>query len=91
MPDRICLNGRWYMAEDSIRLSDPEARPDPYELLKALCEEYGIDPHKAYRAVRAKELDARMPHGVTRGLRCRRSEFVRWIEEDLMESAERRA
>lgn len=41
-------------------------------------------PHKAYRAVRDGALDARLPAGQTRGLRCRRSEFVRWMEECLL-------
>lgn len=84
MPDRVCINGVWYVAESTLTRPSGEAPPEPWEPLKALCAEYGVDPHKAYDAVRAGELDARMPSGAKRGLRCRRSEFVRWTESRMV-------
>lgn len=83
MYDRITVNGRWYVAEDTLTGIGP---PDegPMVLLKPLCKEYGVDPHKAYAAARAGALDARLPAGSKRGLRVRRSEFRRWYEEELM-------
>lgn len=88
MPDRIEVNGRWYVAVDAL----PERRegPDPYLPLKPMCAEYGIDPHRAYDAVRAGALDAPMPSGASRGRRCRRSEFERWVREGLLRDERRR-
>ena len=83
MPDRLIVNGRCYVAEDAIA-TPVRPEQEPWLPLKALCREYGIEPHKAYRAVRDGALDARLPAGQTRGLRCRRSEFVRWMEECLL-------
>lgn len=85
LPDRLLIDARWYVAEDTIRPSAPQRATEPYELLKRLCTEYGVNCHRAYRAVAEGRLDAPLPHGTTRGRRCRRSEFVRWMEEDLME------
>ena len=89
MPDRIEVNGRWYVAEDAI--AAPRAAPatEPYLPLKRLCEEYGIDPHRAYSAIAAGLLDAPLPNGLTRGRRCRRSEFARWVDEALLGKARR--
>ena len=77
MPDRIQVNGRWYVAEDAL---PRPTRPDdePWEPIKALCREHGVDPHAAYRAIRTGELGARKPNGASRGWRCKRGEFARW-------------
>lgn len=80
MPDRIEVNGRWYVAVDTLP-DRQEGRPDPYQPLKRLCAEHGVDPHRAYDAVRAGALEAPMPSGASRGRRCRRSEFERWVRE----------
>jgi len=82
MPERMCINGLWYVREDALpQPSAPAA--EPWEPLRGLCREYGVDPHAAYAAVRAGDLDARMPNGASRGLRCRRSEFVRWNDSRM--------
>lgn len=83
MPERLEVMGVWYLREDALPTPSAEA-PEPWEPLKALCREHGIDCHKAYDAVRAGELDARMPSGARRGLRCRRSEFARWKEARMV-------
>lgn len=82
MRDRMQIDGRWYIAEDALPRPTAPA-PEPWEPLKALCREYGVDPHAAYAAIRSGELDARIPNGLTRGYRCRRSEFVRWMESRM--------
>jgi len=82
MPDRLQIQGRWYVAEDAIA-----AKPDDHEpwlKMRQLCEEYGVDPHRAYAAIRDGTLDARKPNGCARGYRCRRSEFARWYEEEML-------
>lgn len=81
LPERMQINGRWYVAEDA--LPRPTEAPEPWELLKALCREYGVDPHAAYRARDAGELEARKPRDASRGWRSRRSEFVRWNESRM--------
>lgn len=82
LPDRIKVNGRWYVAEDAVE-REPE-RLDRYVSVKALCAEYDIDPHKAYDAIRDGSLEAVIPSGQVRGRRCLRSEFRRWYEEKVM-------
>jgi hypothetical protein len=82
MPDRVCINGQWYVREDA--LPQPSTAADGrWEPVRALCQEYGVDPHAAYAAAKAGRLDAKMPSGAKRGLRCRRSEFVRWMDERM--------
>ena len=83
LPDRINLNGRYYVAEDALPepSSPPERDMGQWVPVKQLCAEYGIDPHKAYDAIRDGLLEARRPNGMKRGLRCRRGDFVRWMEE----------
>lgn len=83
MPDRISIDGRWYVAEDTIGERGRD-EPEPYLLLNALCRKHHIDPHRANDDARAEVLDAPMPNGQKRGRRCRESEFMRWVEEDLM-------
>lgn len=83
MPERLEVMGVWYLREDALPTPSAEA-PEPWEPLKALCREHGIDCHKAYDAARRGELDARMPSGAKRGLRCRRSEFARWTEARMV-------
>ena len=51
LPDRLLIDARWYVAEDTIRPSAPQRATEPYELLKRLCTEYGVNCHRAYRAV----------------------------------------
>ena len=86
MEDRICINGRYYIAEDALpKPSKPE--DEPYELVVRLCKEYDIDVHRANNAINAGELDARLPKGQKRGRKCRRSEFVRWLEESMVRCA----
>lgn len=85
MPDRINISGRWYVAEDAIA-AQPQAASEPWLPLRRICEEYDVDPHRAYDHIRAGRLDARLPSGSSRGYRVRRSEFERWVEEDLLAS-----
>lgn len=80
LPDRMEINGRWYVAEDSL---PRQAEDEPRELVKALCREYHVDPHAAYRAIDAGELAAVKPRGASRGWRSRRSDFVRWDESRM--------
>ena len=84
LPERIQLNGRWYVAEDAVIVPSKPPEHEPYEPLRRLCKEYEVDPHRAYDAIKAGRLDARKPNGAKRGYRARHSEFVRWVEEDLM-------
>lgn len=84
MPDRIELNGRWYVAEDTLEKQQSPPESEPYELLGQICREYGVNHHRAHDARRAGLLDARLPNGNLRGYRVRRSEFLRWMEKDLM-------
>lgn len=81
LPERMQINGLWYVREDA--LPRPTEAPEPWEPLKALCREYGVDPHAAYRARDAGELEARKPRDASRGWRSRRSEFVRWNESRM--------
>lgn len=83
MPDRLCIDGRWYVAEEAIA-AQGAAEPEPYLMLNALCKKHHVDPHRANDAARAGALDAPMPNGQTRGRRCREGEFLRWMERDLM-------
>ena len=85
MPDRINIGGRWYVAEDSITARPSEF--EPYLPVRRLCDEYGVDPHRAYAHIRQGRLDARLPEGSTKGWRARRTEFERWLEEDLLRKA----
>lgn len=86
MEDRICINGRYYIAEDTLpQPSKPNT--EPYELVVRLCKEYGVDVHKANRAAKAGALDARVPSGQTKPRMARRSEFVRWLEESMVRCA----
>ena len=82
MPERLSINGVYYIREDALPKATAQA-PEPWEGLRRLCDEYGVDCHKAYAATREGRLDARMPHGARRGLRCRRSEFARWMEDEM--------
>lgn len=82
MPDRVCINGQWYVREDSLPKATP-ASDERWESVRALCKEYGVDPHAAYAAAKTEELGAKMPNGARRGLRCKRSEFVRWNDERM--------
>lgn len=84
LPDRIEVMGRWYRAEDTLALSDTPAGTEQWMPIRALCLEYGVDPHKAYDAIRDGALKVRIPNGQTRGRRCRRSDFVEWLEERWM-------
>lgn len=81
LPERMQINGRWYVAEDA--LPRPADTPEPWEMVKALCREYHVDPHAAYRAIDNGELEARKPRDASRGWRSRRSEFVRWNESRM--------
>ena len=81
LPERMEINGLWYVREDA--LPRPTEAPEPMEMVKALCREYHVDPHAAYRAIDSGELDARKPRGASRGWRSRRSEFVRWNESRM--------
>lgn len=83
LPDRLQISGRWYVAEDALARPEPDDG-DPWLPIKALCKENAVDVHRAYDAAREGRLDARLPQGATRGMRCRRSEFRRWMEEDLL-------
>lgn len=82
MPERICISGVWYVREDALP-QPSQAADDRWEPLRALCREYGVDPHAAYNAARAGALDARMPTGARKGLRCKRREFVRWNDNRM--------
>lgn len=82
MPDRLEISGRWYIREDALPAPSTVA-DDRWEPLRELCREYGVDAHAAYNAVRAGALDARMPTGAQRGLRCKRREFVRWNDNRM--------
>ena len=84
LPDRIEVMGRWYRAEDTLAPSDPSTVTDQWMPVRALCSEYGVDPHRAYDAIRDGTLEARIPNGQTRGRRCRRSDFASWIESGWM-------
>lgn len=84
LPERLEISGVWYVREDALPVPSGEL-PDRWEPVKALCAEYGVDPHRAYDAIRAGALVAPLPYGnAKRGRRCRRSEFVRWMDEGLM-------
>lgn len=77
--DRVRIDGVEYVRAD---VASGEREPsEPYMLLARLCNEYKVDKHAAYDAVREGSLDARMPRGKVRGLLCRRSEFERWRDE----------
>lgn len=86
MEDRICINGRYYIAEDALpQPSKPE--DEPYELVVRLCKEYGVDVHRANNAIKAGVLEAKVPNGQTRPRMCRRSEFVGWMEKRMVRCA----
>lgn len=76
--------GRWYRAEDTLAPSDPSTVTDQWMPVRALCSAYGVDPHRAYDAIRDGTLEARIPNGQTRGRRCRRSDFAAWVESGWM-------
>lgn len=84
MPDRVCIDGRWYVAEDTIAVQRAPSQAEPYLPVKRLCAEYGVNVHRMYKAASDGTLDAPLPQDAVRGRKCRRSEFVRWMEEDLL-------
>ena len=77
VPERVTFCGVEYVRADL-------AHGDAWELVTRLCKKHGIDVHRAYEAVRAGELDARMPKGQKRGLKCRPSEFERWVSDGVL-------
>jgi hypothetical protein len=81
----MCVDGIWYIREDALPVQSVPPQLEPCVTLASLCKEYGIDKHRAYRAVKAEALDASPPRGCVRPLKCRRSEFIRWMNADLME------
>ena len=82
--DIVVVDGVTYVRED-VKVAEPTER---WVLLNRLCREYGVERKDAAKAARSGELDARLPKGQTRGRRCRRSEFVRWLENDYMGEVE---
>lgn len=76
-PERVTFAGVEYVRADL-------AHGDAWETLTRLCKAHGIDVHRAYEAVRAGELDARIPKGRKRGLKCRPSEFERWVADGVL-------
>ena len=78
--DRVRVDGIEYVRAGSGQTAAPET----WLLLNRLCEEYGIERQDAAIAARNGRLDARMPKGKTRGRRCTRSEFERWLNDDYM-------
>lgn len=86
MDARVNINGRYYVAEDTLPepSKPPEKDMGQWVPVRQLCAEYCVDPHKAYDAIKSGELPARIPHGMQRGRRCRRSEFAAWVESGWM-------
>ena len=77
--DRVRVDGIEY-----VRAKGGATATETWLLLNRLCEEYGIERKDAALAVKAGMLDARMPKGKTRGRRCTRSEFERWLNDNYM-------
>lgn len=85
LPDRMEVNGRWYVAEDTLPRERAPEPPEPWVTLKRLCGEYGVDPHRAYRAHELGLLEAKVPNGQKRPLKSKRSAFVRWMDSEMVE------
>lgn len=85
MPERIEVNGIWYVREDALLRERPAPIvAEAWESVMRLCKEFGVDPHRAYRAHEMGLLEARVPNGQKRPLKSRRSEFVRWMDSEMV-------
>lgn len=71
MPDEIVLNGVLYIRADG--------RSEDWLTVKQAAQLCGRDIHTLYNAVRDGELDARVPNGLTKGMRVKRGDLMAWM------------
>lgn len=80
MPDRIEVNGRWYVAEDTIPRDSPPPAIERSMSVSELSEASGVPRRTIYDAIERGELARFAPNGCSRGWRVRASEFARWVQ-----------
>lgn len=82
LPDVISIDGIDYIRDDVARerYRDLSAPPESWHGAYELAREFRIDVHRIYDAIRDGTLPARRPHGVTRGWKIRRADFIAWMD-----------
>ena len=71
VPDEIVLNGVLYIRADG--------RSEDWLTVKEAAQLSGRDVHTVYGAIKSGELDARVPNGLTKGMRVRRGDLMAWM------------
>ena len=72
MPDEIVVNGVLYLRADG--------RSEDWLTVSQAAQLSGRAPRTLYEAIRAGALDARVPNGLTKGMRIRRGDLMAWMD-----------
>lgn len=72
MPDELTVNGVLYVRADG--------RQSDLLTVRRVAELTGRDVHTIYAAIDRGDLPAKVPNGLTRGMRVRRSDAMAWME-----------